>query len=151
MTCDKCMDRYLSLDNGEELPFGVCAHVAHCDRCAAEIRRFESALEAMLESAPDPERDLIPSIMLEIAVTAPEGHTVSFGRWIAVGCTLLLSVVLVPFGDSFGWASAVYGSKFQFPLFLVLGLVLAVYCTVFIGTHVEEIERRLKFFRHIPR
>jgi hypothetical protein len=151
MTCDKCMDRYFSLDNEEELPFGVCAHVARCDRCAAEIRRFENALEALAEAAPEPGRDLIPSIMQSIAETAPDGQTGGLGRWVAVGCTLLLSVALVPFGESFGWASAAYGSKFQLPLFLVLGLVLAVYCTVFIATHVEELERRIKFFRHIPR
>jgi hypothetical protein len=144
MTCEKCMDRYLSLDNGEALPRGIRAHVAGCNRCMTEIRGFEALREEMTSLPPESDRDLADEVMMNIRRLSPDRQTVSTGRWLAVGITLLLSVALVPLGRSYLWVRQTWGMSFDLPLFLVLGIVFVLYCTVFIAVHVDELSHRFK-------
>jgi hypothetical protein len=142
MTCNNCMEHYLMLDNGENFPLNVRIHISRCPSCMDEIRAMESARTDMRESLAECDRNLAPLVMQRIRTVAPEEQTISVSRWIFVGLTLLMSVALIPFGNSFNWLTTSYGDNLDIPLFLVLSIALALYCMVFIATHTAEFSRR---------
>lgn len=144
MTCEKCMERYLSLDNHERLPIRVRIHLANCENCMAEIGTMEDAESLMRASVPEVTQDFSPVIMRRIAGLAPERQTIPVGRWILVGIALILSVALVPFGDSYLWVRETWGTGFDIALFIVLGIAIAIYGAIFIGTHMDELCHRFK-------
>ena len=149
MNCDRAMDRILSADADGRLPLSVKLHLLFCPRCAAEARRLGGALALMKTVFPPIPADLSERIMAAIAAEAPEKarEHVSFRNWISVGATIVAAMVLSPFGADFGWIERNFGTGFLLPVNIVLGLVLALYCALFIGTHLTEFSERFNLPR----
>ncbi len=126
-------------------PLRLRLHLLRCASCAAEAERMDRALRALKGCYPPLSLDFSQSIMHAIR-GAPrlEAAPVSFRSWLAVGITLLAATGLAPLGGTFGWVKTAFGSNFLLPLNIVLGLSLAGYCALFIGTHLDEIAEKLK-------
>ena len=144
MTCKRCIELYLSLDNGEAVPRAVQTHLAGCERCMAEVAELEATWDLAASLAPAPRRDLGPEIMGQVRNLAPASQGISVGRWVVVGMTILASLFLIPFGRSYAWGTSTMGLSYEFPLLLILGVGFTGYCSIFIGTHVDELSKLFK-------
>lgn len=149
MNCDSAMDRILSADADGRLPFPVKLHLLFCPRCAAEARRLSGALSVLKIGALPSALDLSERIMRAVAEesTGQEREHVSFRNWITVGSMIVGAMVLSPLGADFGWIERSFGTGFLLPVNIVLGLVLALYCALFIGTHLSEFSERFNLPR----
>lgn len=149
MNCDRAMDRILSADADGRLPLPVKLHLLFCPRCAAEARRLDVALALMKTALPPTPTDLGERIRAAVAAETQVKirEHVSFRNWLSVGATIVAAMVLSPFGADFGWVERSFGTGFLLPLNIVLGLVLALYCALFIGTHLTEFSERFNLPR----
>lgn len=148
MNCDRAMERILSADADGRLSLSTRLHLLCCPQCAAEARRLRKALifmkSAFLPAAPDLSGRILEVVSaLEPRPAAP----VSFKKWITVGMSIIAAMVLSPLGADYGWVQKSFGTGFLLPINLILGFILAVYCALFIGTHLREISHRFNLPR----
>jgi hypothetical protein len=148
MNCGKAGKLIAERTGDGALPFSLRLHLFFCPTCAGEARRMGAALEA-LRSAPLPAApDFVGSVMGAVRLLpAHEPAPVSYRDWIIVGSIILGAITLSPLSSSLGWIKRAFGSGFLLPLNLVLGLLIAGYCALFIGTHMDEISEKMKL-RH---
>jgi hypothetical protein len=71
------------------------------------------------------------------------GRHMPMRNWIGAGAILLCSMFLVPFSNSFAWLRDSFGSSLEVPLHIMLGIAIATYATLFIGTHVDQVAEKL--------
>ena len=146
MRCDDFRLRWDGLEPGSDLPWGMRRHLASCPTCRRERDRLESAIASwrleeagLAEGGPAEVR-----IMAAVLVSPRPRRELSMGQWILSGLFLALSCVLVPlalFYDGFG---PNFDDALLFHLALVVGVGLAVFGMLFIGSHFEELRARLE-------
>lgn len=144
MNCERAMRFVMEADTDRRIPFAARVHLLFCADCRAEARRLNAALDFMgaecLPACPDFAARILGSIGTESETAAAP---ISFRNWIAVGITIIAAMILSPLSRDFGWVESTFGSNFLIPLNIVLGLVLALYCALFIGSHLAEICEKL--------
>jgi len=143
MKCDECMDRFLELDGNE--PSGeLAAHLASCPRCSEEARRLVAAFSFLAEEGRrKPDRDLTDGIMAALYMDsigkAPkvekEDVEAPLRTWLWSGAVIMVGMLLIPFSTILPELSGRYGSSLDITLHLILGLVITLYGTIFIASH----------------
>jgi hypothetical protein len=148
MECEKYMELFLKLDRGEKLSAEMAEHAENCPRCAAEtaaFNRFADFCAAYGNIAPN--RDLTAGIMARIAweKETPEEAALplSMANWIGTGLLLFSGMLLIPFSTILQeLVLDMPGLSIALPI--VLGSSIAIYATLFTGSHIKTLSRFLR-------
>lgn len=155
MECSEIIEQYLELDNGEALPMDVVEHMEHCSSCRRLVTRMAFAMAQLPELAapvgyepsqtPSVTEAIFARLEREIPGVSfePRDRPVSLGGWVVVGILIVAGIVATSFSGPLRWMSDAVGSGIDFPLNLVLGVVLSAYLLLFVGSHVKLISRWL--------
>lgn len=167
MTCDRAMDLLMEETHGEPTPLMDSAllrlHLLHCERCAAEAKPLRAAMDLMrtgflprtgiLPQSPNLGDAIMAAVHREVAAQAARAveedsaEPVSFRNWVVGGILLFASLAVFPLGQASGWLVRLLGSDLTFPIALTLGIVLTAYCSLFIGSHLDELAERFRLPR----
>jgi hypothetical protein len=154
MDCEKFMQSFLLLDNGEKLSPDLAAHLKSCARCAARTEKLLLLMESRAAFADiSPRADISSAVMARISREAGKEHfaetrpILSLRNWIGTGLFILLGMLLIPFSTilpqlvrNTPWLDVV--------LPLVLGTVMTIYSTLFTGSHIKTLDRFLTTVRN---
>lgn len=153
MKCNSIMKCFMELDNYRSLPLQIRGHLIFCTRCRKDILSMRRALETILNKKPyDTSEDLSNNIMEQIATSQViYKMDISSLKWISVGLIIFASIFLVSFSEPLNWLKGHFGWRLEVPLNIVLGLVISLYATLFIGTHIDEMKNILHFYRRTIR
>lgn len=143
MKCDKHMNRFLELDNGDHLPLTSRFHLLVCPRCRREVSAMTIELAILRDSAPHYADADLSRIVMEKIFTAAVGeeHFISNLKWIIVGFIMMISTVLIGYSDTTLWLRDHFGPNLIIPLSIVLGLTFSCYAVMFVGTHIDELKK----------
>ncbi len=158
MTCDRAMEAYLRLDRDEAPSRELAAHIESCPLCGREVWGLTASLQAFPPTADcRPGRDLAGPVMARIAdlKAAPgpdalswrsreERPLLSLYNWIGTGLMILAGMILIPYSTIPPLLNRIVGPDWELSLHLVLGLVITIYTTLFIGSHLTDLRRLLK-------
>lgn len=160
MKCDKAFDQYLSLDKNEHVPLSLTLHLLYCPVCRTGVRHLTHAEETMssiLEPVPA-QRSADPVVAAALARIAAAGlvypsvpvavQSVSLFRWLVAGFVLILGFAVVPSSSIGIWSSETFGVSFLVPFYLLGGVLVTVYCGLFVGTNIDLFVKKFGF-RHI--
>ncbi len=138
MKCDDAMRRIIEHDDSAGYPVFLRLHLRRCARCRAEAERLRIAL-ADLRNAPLPvsDIDVADAVMVEIERLESYRRDVPMYNWVGGGLAILGGIVLVSFSDSLAWLQSSFGGNFEVPLSIVLGIVITLYASAFIATHLD--------------
>jgi hypothetical protein len=156
MRCDEFNLRFDELEPGARLSWGLRRHLTSCSRCAESARRVEASIAAWrreegFRDRGGAERDggaeaSVNRVMAAVRMTSRPRREISLGQWAVSGMVLAFSGVLIPSFFFAGLGSAAEDSLL-FPLALVLGVLLAIFGFLFIGSHFDELRERLEDFQ----
>lgn len=151
MRCETFLDRYDLLDAGEEPGMALRLHLARCPSCRDRVAAMDAALAAYREEAADEAARLSPEaerledhIMAAVRLLPKPKRELHANDWAMAGLVLLGALALIPFDANFGIIKAFFGTSYSLPFALVVGVALTVFGTVFIATHMDELEPLLK-------
>jgi hypothetical protein len=142
MKCDRAMERYLSAEdiNGS-IPPDVRKHIEQCPQCRAEAESFAGAMNEMLRAQDLMRTDDIAAIVM--ARVSLEGDVpareVPVYQWVCAGMILFGGMMLVTFSDSLVWLKSVFGRNIEVPMSLVLGIIITIYASIFVATHLDAL------------
>ena len=142
MKCEVFEERYDRLEEGAELPLVLALHLARCSKCAArvEFRRRAIELYRLPGSMVDP--DLTGRVLAALPYLPRPRREVSLRNWVVSGFILVSSVILVPAQGVFSSVIDSYGPQWMVPFVLVFGLSVAIFGSLFIITHMNELSSR---------
>jgi hypothetical protein len=143
MNCETIQRRFFEMDNQSRVPLSVRVHMLHCARCRRKINELAERFDSLLADSPFiMDRDLCEKIMKDVFQSEVRyEHQVSGLQWGAVGALILISMVLIPFSNSFGWLRHYFGRGLEIPLSIVLGLAFTIYALAGIFSNMEELKR----------
>ncbi|MFW5771181.1 MAG: hypothetical protein ACOCX9_07070 [Spirochaetota bacterium] len=142
MKCNKIMERYCSLDAGENVPPGVRLHLLRCSRCSREAQLLDQELLRIKNEFPfQMEHDASDAIMRHVFLSPVRysRHVSSF-KWLFTGIILFAGMMLLPFSQSLSWLNDIYGGRLLFPLHLIMGLLISIYTVIMVGSNLEELK-----------
>jgi anti-sigma factor RsiW len=144
MRCDEFLDRYDSLGPGEPMGYLMARHLAACDGCAAQVRAFESLraeLSAGARAEDEAACELVEDrVMAAVRLTPTPQRDFSLRDWIIAGSVIAASMVLVPLGEYFSRFDEAFGASYALPLSLVLGVAITAYASLFVATHMADVQ-----------
>ncbi|BBM87859.1 hypothetical protein [Candidatus Uabimicrobium amorphum] len=143
MKCEKVKEKYFACDHNQRIPLDVKCHTLFCSSCRKEIQQFSQHLSELQNTTPfEIEQDLHVAVMAEISrLTPPPPSPLSYSWWIFVGIFILASIFSMPYSNALVWLEWNFGRDLQIPLYSIMGLVLSIYISLFIGLHLEDVKR----------
>jgi len=156
MSCSNILDMVYSNEENISLlnHLQIGFHAFFCQDCARKIELYNSARTSMKE-------DFFPSVDVEDSVMARIAHenenellafdeesvhpvhgVPSTRGWVIAGVVLVVSLVSAFFGFDFRRLASESGMSFMLPMGITIGLILTVYCALFIGSHLKELSER---------
>lgn len=150
MNCEKIQNRFLEMDNCSRIPLSVQAHMLYCSRCRRDITVLSKKFASLRSQEPFAmDRDLCEKIMRDVFLSRTRyEHHVSGFQWGAAGSIILISLVLIPFSDTFVWLRARFGTGLELPVSIVLGLFLSIFVLAGIFSNLDELK---KFVDSLPK
>jgi predicted anti-sigma-YlaC factor YlaD len=151
MRCDTFLDRWDALDVGEEPDLRMKFHLATCGECRLSAPRVAAAIEAYRTEAPADEAGELADerIMTAVRLLPKPKRELRARDWAISGLVIVASMMIIPFDQNSSVIKDFFGASYALPLFLVLGIALAGFGAVFIGTHMDELEPFVR--RHLRR
>ncbi|MGL4369965.1 MAG: hypothetical protein ACRCUT_09890 [Spirochaetota bacterium] len=142
MSCEKKIEKFMHLDRGEAIPLSLRFHILFCRRCRNEIFSLLKSFDSIRGKAPfEIPFDMSDLVMKRIEFLEIDyAHNISNTKWISAGIVIFASIFLVSFSDWADWLSVHTEGYFDIPLYIVMGLSLTVYSSLFIGTHLEYLK-----------
>ena len=144
MKCERIISEFLRSES-DTVPWLIRLHLLRCADCRHEISHLQNKFEEIHnDSAFTVPYDLTGLIMNRIALLK-EVHTrdISDGKWVIAWITIVASIALVTYSEPFRWLERYFGSSFDIPLNIVMGIVITTYSAFFIGTHLERFKSKL--------
>ncbi len=143
MNCEIIQQKFLEMDNRSRIPLSVQFHMLHCSRCRHDIVILTERFSALRAEGPFTiDRDLCEQIMCEVFKSEERyEHHVSGLQWGIVGSILFISLLAIPFSNSFGWLRLHFGAGLEVPVSVVLGLGLSIYALVGIFSNMEYLKK----------
>jgi len=144
MKCEKIIDDFLRSESNT-VPLLIRLHLFRCSQCRQEISDLQNKIsELWNDSAYKAPYDMTNQIMQRIALLH-EVHSrdISDGKWIITWITIIVSIALVNYSESFRWLEKYFGGSFEIPLNIVMGIVVTIYSAFFIGTHLDRFKGKL--------
>ena len=74
----------------------------------------------------------------------PVPGRVSLKKWVVCGAGLVVCLAAFPFTALGNWASAVFGIRFLVSFYVVMGLSVAAYVAIFIGSNLDFFVKRIE-------
>jgi len=147
MKCDRAMEKFLEMDNGASFGLFLRVHMLRCDMCRNEIRQLKKHFESLITETPFPMGvNIEDAVMREIYDNDPGFNTgISCFKWISAGLVLVASSFLVTYSKTNDWLTGYFGSVYEIPLNIVLGLGITIYIILFIGSHVDDLKDYINF------
>jgi hypothetical protein len=153
MKCDEKLDKILCADDDTSLSFitrvQFFLHTFFCDRCRVVMEHYEDSRDLMKNDFFYDIPDLSDTIMNEIlreetVLEDVENYEwVSFKKWIVGGCIILVSLVSAFFGFNFNAVAVSGDSSYMLSVGLVIGLIVSIYGSLFIGTQMKQLRHFL--------
>ena len=156
MNCSKIMEMVYEDDNISLFDqLQISLHSFFCCACSQEIDKYQAARAVLRKDFfPNAPEYLENSIMTKIAngheedplaaklpaYTIPGG--LSTRGWVIAGLIVMISLVTAFFGFDFKNLTNEFGMSFILPVGITIGIVLTVYCALFIGSHLKELTER---------
>ena len=129
--CEKMMDEYLMLDKNERIPLRVTLHLLKCKKCRTQVHYLSLAEKY----AGEPLRAEKLVDKLENMEVKP----VSMTKWIISGILMIFMMVsFVLFLNKIDRAS------FSIIFNVIFGILVTVYCTLFVGTNVDFFVKKIE-------
>ena len=143
MKCKKRIENFMELDRGEAIPLTLRLHILFCKECRDEIFSLRKAFDSVTGKTPYKiPRDMSDLVMKRIEFIEIEyAHNVSNVKWLSGGIMIFAGLVLISFSEWAGWLGSYMHGYFEGPLYIVMGLGLTVYCSLFVGTHLEYLKK----------
>jgi hypothetical protein len=143
MKCEKIVNKFLELDNGEPTPLSVRFHVFWCAKCRNEIfdlrRKFQSVKGSAAFKAPSGLCDLVMN-RIELLEIEYE-QNVSNMKWLGSGIVIFAGIFSISFSSWADWMISRTGSDFEPFLYGIMGLCLTIYSVSYIATHLSTLRR----------
>jgi hypothetical protein len=123
-------------------------HLLWCPRCAKEAGILADACSALGVEFFPPAPGLADRVMASLPAPAGQEEKareqagVSTRAWVIAGCIIMVSLVSAFFGFAFGTVADAHGTSFLLPFGITTGVLLSVYCALFIGCHIRELSAR---------
>jgi hypothetical protein len=161
------MDRVYEYDGDDSAPLSIRVriwlHSLFCPRCAGELERYAAAREALRDDffvPVDFEEQVMARILREdpaetgeyaeeyaadeecAAGEMPGAAGVSFKGWIITGIVVFFSFSTLFFSLNFNKLAVSQDLSFLLPIGITTGLVLTIYCAIFIGSHLKELSEK---------
>ncbi|OHD72090.1 MAG: hypothetical protein A2W19_16615 [Spirochaetes bacterium RBG_16_49_21] len=149
MNCEKAQNLFLETDNRSTVSLSVQLHMLFCPQCRRRIRTLNEQFASLLKSAPFiMTRDLSDEIMRNVFLSDVRyEHNIGVLKWTVAGLVILLSMVCIPFSDSFGWLRRYFGRGLELPVSIVLGVIMSIYASVAIFSKMEELKKFIHIFQ----
>jgi hypothetical protein len=147
MKCEKAVSMFLSLDNGQPKPLSLVIHTYFCPGCAAEIMKLEKVFKIIhAEYCFSMNTDVTLDVMKRINKASPlYVKEISYLKWISAGLVILASRFAVSYSDSMIWLNQHFGSSYEIPMNIVLGISITIYASMFISSHLDDLKKKLNF------
>ncbi len=147
MKCERFMEQYLKLDNDEQPSLMMKLHLLRCVSCRKEVGLLRLAGEDMMKfSSSVMGRDMSGEILAHILRTQESySRHIALYNWIVVGVIIFASIFLVTLSDSLTWLKTQFGGNLEVPFFIVMGIVVTLYTSILIGTHLDEFSRWVRY------
>lgn len=113
------------------------------------MEQYEDSRELMKTAffydAPDMSETIMAQVLKEENVPEDlEIHEwVSFKKWVIAGCIILVSLVSAFFGFNFKEVAASRDSSYMLSIGLMIGLIVSIYGSLFIGTQLKQLRHFL--------
>lgn len=132
MKCNKIMDKFLELENYNDVPVSMKLHFLICPQCRMEASLLrEEFLNLQTESPFDYQESISDSIMENIRFIPGEYQCrISSSKWVGVGALIFFSIFMINYSDSYHWLKLIFGVDIILPMSIVLGVVLSSYLVV---------------------
>ena len=143
MKCEKAVEKFLNLDNGEPTPFSIRFHVFWCRRCRREIFGLRRAFESVKGGAPFK----APANFADVVMTRIElleidySRNVSNVKWLLGGLVIFASIFTISFSDWTDWVISHGNPIFGLAIYIVMGVCLTIYSVSYIATHLDALRR----------
>jgi hypothetical protein len=130
------------------LPPYLRLHMLYCKVCRKEIHSLQQTFLNLKGKEPFNMLDDLSSIIMN-AIYSDQvlyGKTVSSTKWLSVGSLIILSMLGLTFCNSFSSLKLYFGEHLEIPLNIVMGLTITIYVAFFIGSHLDETKKLLRYF-----
>ena len=142
MNCERIIKRYLNQDNPDRLALLVRLHLMTCPRCQAEIRMLQKEFARLRDTDMfQPPYDITETVMARISkfdMILPQ--TVFSLQWLLAGLVIISSIALISFSETLDQMQTFFGSDLDFPLHLILGLLITSYAMITAGVHLSRLK-----------
>ncbi|MDR0708679.1 MAG: peptidoglycan-binding protein [Spirochaetaceae bacterium] len=128
----------------------IALYIIFSSRYAVRYLRLEAVREILRSDFLPPVPELEDSIMECINADTVEmlyeeqnpSYEVSFRGWVITGFVVLFSLVMSLFGVGFVRMIPDVASSFLLPIGITIGVIVTVYGSLFIGSHLKELSDR---------
>ena len=129
--CEKHMDIFLALDKNERIPFGTTLHLLKCKKCRTSVHYLTLAEKYAAEP--------LKSEKILQRLSNKEVKPVSMTKWIVSGILMLLFMVIFVL-----FLNKLNKTGFAIILNTIFGLILTVYCVLFVGTNIDFFIKKIE-------
>ncbi len=179
--CEKYFDKFLSLDKNEIIPLSVSIHLLLCAKCRTAVRSMsiaEDLLQQDMNEAAgnkstgvprktDKKKNSFPAaesrdpvVAAALSQIADAGLTypiepvtgrVSLEKWTVGGIILILCLTFFPFTALGEWGEKVLGEGFSISFYVLTGISIAVYISLFIGSNIDFFVKKIRRIKKLKR
>lgn len=134
MTCKEFGARLEALE-APQLPTDMAAHASSCLSCAAEAASYLAALKLLRLPDLACSVDLAPRLEALLPFIAAPRRSVAMRDWLFVGLIIFASMIFVPLLAEYEVLSS--GSGYNLSFSIVLGIIMTLYASFFIASHLD--------------
>lgn len=148
MNCKEILDMAYEDNTGILGYLQIRLHTLFCSDCAQKIELYHAARVTMREDffpySPNMEESIMDRIAAEKFEEQPNSvpGVLSTRGWVIAGLIIFISFITAFFGMDFQNVVNETGTSFLLPVGILFGIVLTIYCSIFIGSHLKELTER---------
>ena len=151
MRCETAIRRLLLLDHNERPDRRTARHLDRCTSCRAEYEAQRIIMGTLAGTIPgDAQVDprLTERVMASVRAHAPATELKpppgDYLAWVGTGLIILTGFSTLSWNPVLGYLHHQTGGTIALSMGIINGLVITVYLSVFIATHLDELSRRAR-------
>lgn len=135
--CDTVMEKYLSLDKGQHIPFFMTLHLLACKTCRTQVRLLRNAEIAAAKTTTEPVQlndTSIEAVMQKIAAQSAEAkkNPISLTKWIIGG--IVMAILFLAYTMFTRKANS---NSLKIYTYIELAALITAYCSLFIRSNMD--------------
>ncbi len=154
MKCEKFSDILIHLDNNEKLDIRARMHMLFCKNCKALYVYYSSKINLLKNESSfrtvSPQADMIMRRIYYL--TKEQVKDFSTVKWLIPILIFVLGMIIVSLSDNYSLLIQNFGQSYELPFFIVLGTMISIYVTLYIGLHISSMKEafvKSKFYEKI--